>query len=208
VGQQRHFDRVWGLVSGHSGTPESEITLESRLVEDLGIDGDDGCELLEGFADEFGVDMSGMDSFCYFDDEPPLSWFSHAVPVLAAIVPRFRRYVLHATRGRRAVTVRDLVASARARRWIRPAHRRTDLDPVRVTWRSMLVMGLVTPLLALMVFVTLNGLLGAYAEASAATFLLPVIVLALLGGKFLMALHWLRRHDNAARYEEAAAGLT
>ena len=69
MGQQRHFDRVRGLVSGQSGVPEAEITLETRLVEDLGIDGDDGDELLQAFAHEFGVDMSNMDPLNYFGDE-------------------------------------------------------------------------------------------------------------------------------------------
>jgi hypothetical protein len=61
MGKQRHFDRVRGLVAGHTGVPETGITLETRLVEDLDMDGDTGHEFLESFADEFSVDMSRTD---------------------------------------------------------------------------------------------------------------------------------------------------
>jgi len=72
MGHQRHFERVRELVSRQCGVAEAEITPETRLVEDLGIDGDDGTELLEAFADEFGVDMSGMAPLNYFDGVPPI----------------------------------------------------------------------------------------------------------------------------------------
>ena len=204
MGHQRHFDRVRGLVSGQTGVPEAEITLETRLVEDLGMDGDDGHELLEVFADEFGVDLSQMAPFNYFDDEPPMFWFSEVIPILAQLSPRFRRYVLHVTRGRRAVTLRDLVASARAGRWIRPAHQRTDLDPLRVTWRTLLIFVLATPLLAFAA-IAVVAVLGGPADRAAYALAVVAIVLALIGGKVWMAFHWLRRLDAAATFEEKAA---
>ena len=116
MGRLNHFERVRSLVAGCSGVPVAEITPETRLVEDLGIDGDDGHEFLEAFADEFGVDMSGMSPFNYFDDEPPLGMASGLIALIAIFSPRFRAYARHAARGRRALTVRSLVTSARARR--------------------------------------------------------------------------------------------
>ena len=123
MGQQRHFDRVRGLVSGQSGVPEAEITLETRLVEDLGIDGDDGDELLQAFADEFGVDMSSMDPLNYFGDEGIGLPVPSLVPLASLLIPSFRASVRHATRGRRVLTVRSLVTSARARHWLTPDQR-------------------------------------------------------------------------------------
>lgn len=35
--------------------------MESRLLQDLGIDGDDAAELLEKIGDECGVDFTGFD---------------------------------------------------------------------------------------------------------------------------------------------------
>ncbi|MEE8455384.1 MAG: DUF1493 family protein [Limibaculum sp.] len=202
MGQQSHFDRVRGLVSGHSGVPASEITMETRLVEDLGMDGDTGHELLEAFEDEFGVEMSRMAPFNYFDDEPPLYWFSAIIPFLAFLSPMFRRYVKRATRGRRAVTVRNLVASARAGTWIRPVHRRTDIDPTRMTWKSVLMMAFVIPLFSILIVGAIQLVLESDRDGMFARLLLLAIIPGLLALKFAMALHWLRRLDAAATYEE------
>jgi hypothetical protein len=204
MAQQRHFDRVRGLVSGYTGVPEAEITLETRLVEDIGLDGDTGHEFLESFADEFGVDMSRMDPFNYFDDEPPLYWFSSAIPILALLSPAFRRYVRHATRGRRAVTVRSLVASARAGVWKRPEQGRTDIDPPRLTGRTAIAAAMLAGF-----FVALTGasyhlflLIGAQEAWGLAVVL--AILWGLLALKIAMALHWLRRLGQAAAFEEQA----
>jgi acyl carrier protein len=202
MGQQSHFDRVRGLVSGQSGVPVSEITLETRLFEDLGMDGDDGHEFLEAFADEFGVEMSRMAPFNYFDDEPPLSWSSSLIPVVASFSRRFRTYVRHVSRGRRAITVRGLVASARAGRWITPKAARGDADLTRYSWWSR------TILTASLGFPLILGFWGyhydsdSFAQAAGGTLLVLLLLWALLIAKFLAALPWLRRLDAAATHEE------
>jgi hypothetical protein len=204
MGQQRHLDRVRGLVSGYSGVPEAEITLESRLVEDLGIDGDTGDELLEAFADEFDVDMSRMATFNYFDDEPPLYWFSAVIPLLAAASPAFRRRVEHATRGRRAVTVRALIRSARAGVWVRPEQARTDIDPLRLTGRTALAAGVLIAFTLALIAFTLAFLFGGKLAAIWPILGVLAVLWALLAAKITMAFHWLRRLDAAATYEEQA----
>lgn len=106
------------------------------------------------------------------------------------------------------MTVRDLVTSARAGaragKWIRPAHRRIDLDPVRVTWRALLAMTLVTPFVAFAVVVTVAALSDLNQQHAIGMPTLAVVIAVLLGGKLHLALHWLRRLDAAASFEEQA----
>ena len=197
MGQQSHFDRVRGLVSGHSGVPESEITMETRLLEDLGMDGDDGDEFLEAFADEFGIDMSRMAPFNYFNDEPPALGYSSLIPVIAFFAPQFRAYAWHATRGQRTLTVRCLVASARAKRWITPVQRREESDPTGFS-----VLGALW-LIVLVTFPAYVGLSG-YMHGEPLTLVVPAGVWGLLALNFLRSLNMLRRHDAAANFEERA----
>ena len=206
MGQQSHFDRVRGLVSGQTGVPASEITLETRLFEDLGMDGDDGHELLEAFADEFGVDMSRMALFNYFDDEPPFSASSSLIPVVAFFSPQFRAYLHHVARGRRTITVRNLVASAQARRWITPKIVRGDADLTRFSWWGRVV------LTASVGFPLVLGLWdydhdsSSFMRAIGGPLLVLLLLWALLIAKFLASLPWLKRLDAAASFEEQALG--
>jgi len=57
-------DGVMRFVSTQTGMPLHKVSLESRLVEDIGLAGDDATELFEAFADEFGIDP---DSFQCLD---------------------------------------------------------------------------------------------------------------------------------------------
>jgi acyl carrier protein len=204
MGQQSHFDRVRGLVSGQSGVPASEITLETRLFEDLGMDGDDGADLLAAFGDEFGLDIRGLAPLNYFNDESSLTGYSLTVPVAAFLSPAFRTRVEAASRGLRALSARDLVASARARRWIAPQVARSDANLTRLSWwgRLVLVGSVVFPLL-----LGLRQYIGAGVSAGRAVEIALWSLLlfwGLLGAKFLLALPWLKRLDAAASFEEQA----
>jgi len=188
MGHLRHFERVRALVSAHSGVSEAEITPETRVVEDLGMDGDDGHAFLEVFADAFQVDMEGMAPLNYFGDEPSIWGISPLVPIIAALSPRFRSYARHAARGRRVLTVRNLVATARAQRWITPLTRPKDVDLAR---------GSITLLVFAAALVASGILLGGPVTAVLVMFMLPILALNLW---YLLGL--LRRHDAAAAYEE------
>jgi hypothetical protein len=188
MGRLRHFERVRALVSGHSGVPEAEITPETRLVEDLGMDGDDGHEFLEGFADEFQADLGGMAPLNYFGDEVSFGGLSPIVPVIDAFSPRFRSYARHAVRGRRILTVRSLVASARAQRWITPETRPEDADPTR-GGGGLLVLACAVAA-------------GTVFLGFPATAVLLLCVLPFLALNLWYSLGLLRRLDAAATYEE------
>jgi hypothetical protein len=204
MGQQRHLDRVRGLVNGYSGVPEAEITPETRLFGDLGIDGDTGDEFLEAFAAEFGVDMSGMALLNYFEGEPPFWSRSCLIPVAARLSSRFRAYVRHVARGRREITVRNLVVSARAGRWITPSVPRCDADLTRFEWWDLLYLagGVVLPVgMGIWLWSYTTMLL---AHAAAGTLFGVIILWALLAIKFFASFTWLRDLDAAATFEEQA----
>jgi len=200
--RQSHFDRVRALVSGHAGVPESEITLETRLVEDLGIDGDTGYELIEGFVDEFGVDMSRMALFNYFEDEPPFSGRSCLIPLVARLSPRFRAYLSRVARGRREITVRNLVASARARRWITPSVPRRDADLTLFDfWDLATLGGSVGMPIGLAIWSITYETTSLQFALGGSLFVLGMLW-ALLILRFVKSFHWLRRLDAAATFEE------
>jgi acyl carrier protein len=204
MGQQSHFDRVRALVSGQSGVPASEITLETRLFEDLGMDGDDGAEFLAAFGDEFGVDIRGLAPNNYFNDESSFTGYSLMIPVIAFLSPAFRARVERASRGLRALSVRDLVASARARRWIVPPAARSDADLTRLSWWGRLVLA---GSVALPLLLGLRQYAGAGVSAGRAVEIALwslLLLWGLLGAKFLASLPWLKRLDAAASFEEQA----
>lgn len=108
------------------GADKGTLTLETRLFTDLGVDGDDGHKLLDSFASRFSVDMTGADSFCYFDDEPPKVMYSELTWLLGLLSDRFRAYVDDCLSARKEITVGDLYVSARLRRWDFPGQSRSD----------------------------------------------------------------------------------
>lgn len=105
---------------------KGDLTLETRLFADLGIDGDDARELLDSFATRFNVDMTGVNRFCYFDDEPPKVMYSELTWLLGLLSDRFRTYVDDCLSARKEITVGDLYVSARLRRWDFPEQGRVD----------------------------------------------------------------------------------
>ena len=102
------------------------LDLPTRLFADLGMDGDDGRKLLDSFARRFSVDMTGADSFCYFDDEPPKMMYSELTWLLGLLSDRFRDYLDNCLSARKEITVGDLYVSARLRRWDFPGQGRSD----------------------------------------------------------------------------------
>ena len=61
--------KVLAFIAKKTGVKESKITMESRLGSDLGLDGDDALELLEGFGKEFNVSVKSIDFEKYFNAE-------------------------------------------------------------------------------------------------------------------------------------------
>ena len=99
-------------------TSAEKLNPDTLLADDLGIAGDDGYELLEAFCEEFEIEnMCEIDSSEYFGTEG-FNPFEIYVMLYYWIFEKekFDNYGTDTT-----LTLRDLVKSAEAKRWIPPA---------------------------------------------------------------------------------------
>jgi len=95
-------DQVLELLAAERGMDKSEIQPEDSLAQDLGMDGDDAVDFFRSFAKNFNVDIESL----------WLNWKRHFSSEISLISFPF-------TRRKDPVTVRELVDSAVAGRWIK-----------------------------------------------------------------------------------------
>ena len=107
------YDRVVTFVSEQGRVRIDGIKSETTLLGDLGIDGHDGAELLEEFAREFSVDMSGCNPSRYFGAEGLWPWFPFQWLILA-----FHRGPMEERSRLQPIRIEDLVRSAEQGRWV------------------------------------------------------------------------------------------
>jgi acyl carrier protein len=96
-------NRALKLIAEKVAMDPNQISMDSRLLHDLGIDGDDATELLWDISQICGVDISGFGAAQYFRGEPTLLslfWF----------LPSQKR---NRIRGKRSITVGKLVEAAK-----------------------------------------------------------------------------------------------
>ena len=99
------FVRVAAAIRQISGQKPEKITPDARLLEDLGIYGDDGHELFEMLHEQFEMDWTGLDLRVHFGSEglgAPLPWQVRESPGYFEPQP---------------VTVAELVGALRDGRW-------------------------------------------------------------------------------------------
>ncbi len=98
---------VCDFVASELSIAPGRLDARTRIFHDLGVDGDDGIEFLEAFADNFGVDMADCDPRRYFGPE---GFFD----------PRdlWDRLRARSARPIEPLTIEMLVLSAAQRRWI------------------------------------------------------------------------------------------
>ena len=101
-------DRVRAAVAQERAFPLSKVRLASRLEEDLGMTGEDAAEFLEAYAEEFGVDLSGINFPKHFGPEGCNPFWLFDPPAW------FRDH------GKYPVTVDHLVHVAEVKRWFSP----------------------------------------------------------------------------------------
>ena len=63
------FDKLKEFIEKQTGCKEEEITPGARLYDDLGVYGDDACELLVKYGRKFNVDVSKFMAAEYFRGE-------------------------------------------------------------------------------------------------------------------------------------------
>src|SRR5688572_30475624 len=105
--------RVVAFVAAQCGADEDKLRPQTTLFGGLGVDGDDGCQLVEEFARQFSVDLSGFDPTEHFGPEGmavlwPFYW----------LVIAFRSGTPEQRAGLKPITLADLIRSAESRRWV------------------------------------------------------------------------------------------
>ncbi len=101
--------QVVEFVAHNLGVRVSKLRMDARLFHDLGVDGADGWELLEEFAERFHVDMTTLELDRHFGPEAganPLTF------VRWLFDPAFRR-----GDQMQPIRIKDLIQAATARRW-------------------------------------------------------------------------------------------
>lgn len=141
-------DRVIEFTANRIPAAAGRVTLDSRLLQDLGLDGEDAMEFFEAYDDEFDVDLSVLieqNWKRHFGAVGGVRWgivagffvcfvISEILERLMRAVPQWMTYLLLILIwaglmqfwpfGARPpelvpITVRDLVEAARAREWVK-----------------------------------------------------------------------------------------
>jgi hypothetical protein len=105
---------VFAMVSEFTRVRLQELTMETTLFNDLGIDGDDAVDFFEEFARVFRVDLTSFKVDRYFGPE--------GSDPLSSILTRIQSWWIgdhHRAAGVIPITLRDLVEAARAGRWLK-----------------------------------------------------------------------------------------
>ena len=89
----------------HSGE-NAEMSFDTDLAGDLGIDGDDAIEIFKSLATQFSIDFSGIEWDRHFGPEAGCS-------PLAFLSPKYAAW----HRCRIPVTIRDLVNATVTKEW-------------------------------------------------------------------------------------------
>ena len=110
------YDRVKVFAAEFWPISKEKLTPDTRLADDLGIAGDDGYELLEAFCEEFEIqNTSEIDPTEYFGSE---GWDFEIFLFFYYLI--FERKKLNDYYSPPPLTLRDLVKSVEAKRWIPP----------------------------------------------------------------------------------------
>jgi acyl carrier protein len=88
-------ERVTQLVAKHTGVNVKKLSIDLRLAQDIGMDGDDAVELFETYSREFSVNIEELTQI----------WATYFLP------EGFPFGIPFAPTGE--ITIRDLVESAR-----------------------------------------------------------------------------------------------
>ena len=91
---------IIAFVARKTSAPLARLSSVTRFREDLGVDGDDGIELMARFAADFGVDLTDFSPAKHFG--PEAAWNPFAFLFRPKLKP---------------ITIADLVRAAEGKRW-------------------------------------------------------------------------------------------
>lgn len=110
-------DSVIDFVADYTGVKRERLTLPTTLFGDLGVDGQDGWELIASFGRRFEVDLSNFQAGQHFGPEgfpiyAPLVWFWWL------ITGQFGKQRAPEERARlKPIHISDLIEAAREKKW-------------------------------------------------------------------------------------------
>ncbi len=110
-------NQVISFIADFTGVDEVKVKPETLVNDDLGVDGDDGIELLENFSDRFDVDLSSMTKN-YFGSEgfPFLSVLAWPfLLLLSAVGVKKKRVEEYAP-----LPVSSFITATEKKKWIEP----------------------------------------------------------------------------------------
>jgi hypothetical protein len=123
LNMERHGDvesAVLEFVIRTRGARRNRLTLDTTLLGDLGVDGDDADDFFVKFAEEFHVSLSALNLSKHFGGEGCFPW---QIPLFLfrALAELLGPFISRKTPEERAglvpVTIRDLVAAAKTGKW-------------------------------------------------------------------------------------------
>ena len=85
---------------------ETTLTQDTRIIEDLGIDGDDAGEFMTAFAEKFQIEWNEFQWHDYFDSE----WW------LSITGKPFKKMLGWKYHAKKDLTIRDLIHAAEQRK--------------------------------------------------------------------------------------------
>lgn len=102
------------VVSDSFGVRVRDLSLDTTLFGDLGMDGDDATEFFQRFAEVFEVDLTDLDLSKHFNPE---GW--GCLLSLPASIRAWQSGDPHSAAGLIPISIRDLTEAAQRKRWIR-----------------------------------------------------------------------------------------
>jgi hypothetical protein len=96
-------DQILEFTASERGMRRDKVKLGSRLLQDLGMDGDDAVEFFEKFGSQFRVDLTQLWKHWRSHFGPEAGWMPWAFLFARPMVP---------------ITVQDLAEAAEASRWL------------------------------------------------------------------------------------------
>jgi hypothetical protein len=151
-----YFAEIAALAKRRAVAAVDEIHASTRLLSDLGLDGNDADPFIEEFAKTYDVDMTSFQWLRYFGDEG-FDLLSPALVMTARFFsPAFARKWDAAREAEREITIAHLVHVAETRAWSHPgAEDRVQSDYT--------IMNIISVLMALaLVLLVATGALACY----------------------------------------------
>ncbi|MDH4226250.1 MAG: DUF1493 family protein [Deltaproteobacteria bacterium] len=104
------YEKCVNFLDDVLGIEKDKISPNTRINYDLGVDGDDGIELMDAFFERFSVQPGDFSYAKYFGPEAGANLFSLIDSMLN---------IFHLRQREGAITVQDLVDAIREGRWIK-----------------------------------------------------------------------------------------